>query len=107
MYQQILDAEQLKRSPHWGAVRNAHLKKQPTCQLCGAKTLLNVHHVRPFHLFPHLELEPTNFITLCEGLSVNCHLLIGHCMNWSCYNPNVVRDAKRLHEKIIKRLKAA
>ena len=80
-----------KRSPHWCKVRATHLALFPSCAACGATAHLNVHHVRPFHLHPELELEPTNFITLCMVL--DCHLLVGHGNNFRAYNPDVREDA--------------
>jgi 5-methylcytosine-specific restriction endonuclease McrA len=93
----------MKRSPHWDEARDEHLKRQPTCQVCGRRAFLNVHHIKPFHLSPELELVQENLITLCEGQSVNCHLLFGHLLNWAKYNPNVVEDAAAWRAKIAKR----
>jgi 5-methylcytosine-specific restriction protein A len=79
------------RSPRWPAVAHAHLKAHPACAACGGTDHLQVHHVRPFHLFPKLELDPTNLITLCESgrAGVLCHLHYGHCGDWSASNPGV------------------
>lgn len=82
-----------KRSPHWPACEKAHLKAQPTCQACGSGHSLQVHHMKPFHLYPALELDPTNLLTLCENSVLNCHLKIGHLDNWKNYNASVVSDA--------------
>ena len=81
------------RSPHWPAVRAAHLKLHPTCEVCGTTENLEVHHKQPFHLFPALELDPANLMTLCQSQSHNDHLLFGHCLSWSAYNPYAVEDA--------------
>lgn len=80
------------RSPKWATVREAHLKVNPACRACGQRDKLNVHHIRPFHLFPELELEPTNLVTLCEDgpSNLNCHLVFGHGGNWTWYNPRVL-----------------
>jgi 5-methylcytosine-specific restriction endonuclease McrA len=86
------------RSPHWPAVEHAHLKEQPVCACCGSDKKLNVHHKKPFHLFPELELEPTNLITLC--MDKECHLLLGHGDNFKDYNPNVEEDVKRVHDNM-------
>ena len=80
-----------KRSGHWTKVRATFLMTNPSCAACGEIKHLNVHHVRPFHLHPDLELDPTNFITLC--MSLDCHLLVGHGGNFRAYNPDVVADA--------------
>lgn len=68
------------------------------------KTKLNVHHIRPFHLYPELELVEDNFITLCENPGFNCHFVIGHCMFWTAWNPTVVLDAHNLNQKIANRI---
>ena len=81
------------RSPHWPSVRAAHLKLQPTCQVCTTAEHLNVHHCLPFHLHPDLELLDSNLLTLCESAAHNCHLIFGHGLLWAAYNPNVRRDA--------------
>lgn len=81
-----------KRSPKWSAVRKAHLLTQPACAACGKKTNLEVHHVQPFHLFPQLELVPENLMTLCESPTHNCHLLFGHALLWTLWNPRARED---------------
>lgn len=82
------------RSKLWPAVRKNWLKKQPLCQVCSRTTKLEVHHIIPFHIQPELELDPTNFITLCENESACCHYIVGHCaLSWLKYDPNVIHDA--------------
>lgn len=83
---------QMPRSPHWGSARKAFLDTHPTCEACGSNKDLNVHHEKPFHKFPKLELEPSNFITLCEGAG-NCHFIFGHLKSWLSFNENVREDA--------------
>lgn len=87
------------RSPRWPAVRGAHLKRNPTCAACGTKDKLEVHHIHPFHLFPNLELDPSNLLTLCET-GGNCHLMIGHLKHFKSYNIAVRKDAEALLQKI-------
>lgn len=81
------------RSPRWWNVREKHLRSEPWCRFCGGTLKLEVHHVKPFHLFPHLELDPTNLITLCEAKGLNCHLMRGHLGNWHQWNPNIREQA--------------
>lgn len=81
------------RSPHWPAARAAHLRAEPACRACGGTAHLEVHHVRPFHLFPLLELDPANLVTLCESPGHNCHLTFGHCYSWDAWNLYVREDA--------------
>lgn len=80
------------RSGHWPTVRNQHLEKNPTCAVCGGEDNLQVHHIKPYHLHPELELDPNNLLTLCEPssiLHINCHLVWGHLGNWKSFNPMV------------------
>lgn len=94
-----------KRSDKWPKVRQEHLKKKPTCAVCGGKTTLEVHHKVPFHTKPDLELDPNNLITLCESKKngVTCHLWFGHLGNYKCINPEVDYDTKRWNDKLKKR----
>lgn len=90
------------RSSKWGEVRKNHLKENPYCIVCGGTRKLEVHHIKPFHLYPELELEPSNLVTLCEDASygIICHLFIGHMGSYRFQNPNVLEDAKKIREKI-------
>lgn len=90
------------RSGHWPTVRKQHLAAHPYCAVCGGSVKLEVHHIRPFHLHPSLELDPTNFITLCEANKggVNCHLLFGHLGNFKSFNTGVLDDAAAWLHKI-------
>jgi len=89
------------RNPKWKKLRDAHLKKEYWCKYCGNLSNLEVHHVKPFHLYPQLELDPSNLITLCESftcskgtLSNQCHLIQGHLGKWININPNIRKIAK-------------
>ena len=84
------------RSPHWPAARRAWLKQYPTCAACGTAKSVQVHHKQPFHLYPARELDPTNFITLCECSPYEDHLEVGHKGNWKLFNADVVAEAARL-----------
>ena len=107
----LVDAAQVKhplgtaRSGHWPTVRKHHLEMHPTCALCGGTAKLEVHHIRPFHLHPDLELDPSNLVTLCEANKdgVNCHLLFGHLGNFKSFNVDVLEDAKQWLKKIANR----
>lgn len=83
-----------KRSSHWPKVEHEHVKLHPACAGCGF-THVEVHHVKPFHLFPELELDETNLITLCRSGN-NCHLLIGHGDDFNYYNLAIREDANEL-----------
>ena len=92
----------VKRSDHWPAARAAHLNGAPTCAVCGGAKNLEVHHIHPFHLHPELELDQSNFVTLCEEDidGVNCHLLFGHLGNFKSFNVDVLADAAHWLAKI-------
>lgn len=87
------------RSPQWARVRREHLTRHPLCAVCGEKKGLEVHHVRPFHLFPALELDPGNLITLCD----DHHLFFGHLGSFRSYNETVGTDAEYWITKLAKR----
>ncbi len=82
----------LDRDPKWDKLRNTIVDKHPFCSACGCadRKQLIVHHIKPFHLFPKLELVEKNCIVLCERKAFNCHWIFGHCgHSWKHYNPNV------------------
>ena len=83
-----------KRSSKWPGVEHAHLKQFPTCAACGSAKHVQVHHMRPFHLHPELELDPNNLISLC--MDNDCHIYIGHGDDFKAYNPNVKEDAAKV-----------
>jgi 5-methylcytosine-specific restriction protein A len=95
-----LERAGIHRSPLWPRVRLAKLREQPACAATGIKTELEVHHIRPFHLHPELELDPSNLIVLTEHASFNAHFWIGHLGDWRSFNVDVIADAARLLEKI-------
>lgn len=87
------------RSSKWPAVREEWIIEHPECAACGSREMLNVHHIKPFHLHPELELDRGNLITLCR----EHHYRIGHDKdglgtkykpNWSDFNPMVVEDCR-------------
>ncbi len=91
-----------KRSPQWPTTRANYIKKFPTCAVCGGSKNVEVHHKKPFHLYPELELVEANLISLCESGAngITCHLFVGHLGNYKTYNPMVERDAKIWRNKI-------
>lgn len=82
------------RSPEWPALERRWLDLHPRCAACGCVTHLQVHHIRPVHLFPELELDPTNLVTLCMN-EQECHLRIGHGGNFRYWVPGVELLAAR------------
>jgi 5-methylcytosine-specific restriction protein A len=82
------------RSSGWAKVEHEFLKVHGECAACGGSEALQVHHVKPFHLHPELELDPENLITLCMSGDLDCHLHLGHGGYFKCYNPNVREDCE-------------
>jgi len=80
---QTLNPRDLK----WNKFRIEFIKKNPFCSICKGKTSLQVHHIKPFHIWPELELDINNLIVLCEEKGLNCHLRFGHLNDWVSYNP--------------------
>lgn len=91
----LLRGSRAKRSRQWPKVRREHLKQHPACAACGSTRSIEVHHKEPFHIFPALELDPANLISLCDGglLRGKDHFSIGHLGSWKRYNINVETDA--------------
>lgn len=85
------------RSPKWSSVRKKHLNNNTVCAVCGRTKKLEVHHIRPVHLFPDLELDPSNLITLCAD---PCHLMFGHLMDFKSWNKDIVKDSIDFLKKI-------
>lgn len=90
------------RSSKWPKVRDAFLRLNPSCSVCGCTSKLEVHHIIPFHIAPARELDPTNLITLCESKKYgsNCHLLFGHLGDYKKFNPDIEKDARIWAKKI-------
>lgn len=86
-----------KRAIGWPKVREEHLKQHPECAACGSTKGLQVHHIKPFHKFPELELDPDNLITLCNK---SCHLYFGHLKYYKSWNVDVRIDAENFYNKV-------
>lgn len=91
---------EVSRSGKWPFLRRRWLEIQPLCQSCGKNTKIQVHHIHPVHLYPELELDDTNLITLCENPVFNCHFAIGHCLNWLAWNSDVINDTTMIANSI-------
>lgn len=89
-----------RRSSGWSKVRKKHLKQFPTCAACGANKKLEVHHIKPVHQHPELELDEKNLITLCAD---PCHIIFGHLKNWKSWNTEVISDCDTYLNKIKER----
>lgn len=95
------------RSPQWARVAKEHRLREPACVACGYKgKKLQVHHIKPFHLHPQLELDPHNLITLCEAKGRDHHLLLGHLDAWDSYNEHIRDDVKHFYRKTAAQIRA-
>ena len=81
-----------KRSKQWRKLEKETLKGK-CCAACGGNKHLQVHHIKPFHLYPELELDRNNLIVLCMGFN-ECHVRLGHGGNYKAYSLTVAEDAK-------------
>ena len=86
-----------RRSGKWPALRRAHLKAHPKCEVCGTTKRVSVHHILPVNVSPAMELEVTNLISLCEHNEH--HLTFGHLGNWKSRNPDVEIDVAEWSKK--------
>lgn len=87
------------RDPRWPVYRYLHLQHEPACRACGSRLFREVHHIKPFHEFPELELVDGNMVTLCRVPLRNCHFNIGHHRDWSKSNPDVLHEADEAYAR--------
>jgi hypothetical protein len=86
--------DRVLRSPHWDKLRGEVIKERGSkCEVSGATTDLEAHHIIPFHFCvilgrPELELEKKNLIILSRG-PVDIHLLLGHFDNFGSFNKDI------------------
>ncbi|WP_220197000.1 HNH endonuclease [Ktedonospora formicarum] len=96
-----------ERSGEWSRVQDEHLLREPACRACGYKgKKVQVHHIKPFHLHPELELDPSNLITLCQVRGKHHHMLLGHLNLWASYNAEIEHDVKHFYGKSARQIKA-
>lgn len=87
------------RSSQWPAFKTEYAKTHlPVCAVCGGTADLNLHHLKPFHVFPQLELDPTNVLWLCNAKQ--CHIRIGHLGNFQSINPAGKEDISIWRDKM-------
>lgn len=89
-----------RRHHLWRSCRDNFVKNKK-CSVCCSSKDLEVHHKKPVHDYPELELDEKNLVVLCS----RCHFCIGHLYNYSMYNDDI--DNAILYFKLlIKRAKA-
>ena len=86
------------RASDWSTWRKQHVKDR--CDFCGTKgtvlSPLELHHVLPFHLFPHLEKDKNNVVTGCR----KCHLEFFHLGSFKSYNKDIKEDIIHWQDKV-------
>lgn len=94
-----------RRSSQWPRLRREVITSVGKCELCGGRKSLVPHHIKPFHLFPELELERDNLVVLCEAerFGINCHLFAGHIGDFKAYNPVVLATVAQMREMLLAR----
>lgn len=80
----------------WRKVRNSFVSAHAKCACCGIEKKLEVHHIRPWHIFPALRYSFDNLITLCR----ECHFRFGHGRNWKFWNPEICELSKTLQTNL-------
>jgi 5-methylcytosine-specific restriction protein A len=91
---------EVQRSTRWASVRDAFLEVHNECAVCGGGRFLEVHHIKPYHLFPEKELDIGNLIVLCDSPARRCHFVFGHLMDWRCYDPQIRNTARMMRGMI-------
>ncbi len=77
----------------WQRTRREFLRKVgKKCACCGGTKKIEVHHMKPRHLFPELALVENNLIALC-GKGKGCHFHIGHLNSYYNYNEEIFKVA--------------
>lgn len=88
------------RSGHWPKVRADFLATHTACEICGCDRGLQVHHVKAFHLYPELELEPKNFVVLCGPEGHGCHFSFGHLFDYKLSNAHIRDDIAYFKKRV-------
>ena len=98
IYESIAPLLSIARDKRWAKESRQFLADNPHCVVCGTTDYCVVHHVKPFHLFPELEMDWRYWRTVCETPSHNDHFAVGHLFNWSRYNQEFDELAKRIKD---------
>jgi hypothetical protein len=87
----VLEAQ---REKNWQTASKQCKQKTPYCQVCKAKTNLEAHDVKPYHLIkPEIRAKMTvaQWLKNMRTLNHDCHMGLGHCEDPECmlYNPHI------------------
>jgi 5-methylcytosine-specific restriction endonuclease McrA len=72
--------------------KKEYLTGHGECAVCGNRKYLEVHHVKPVHIYPELSCSLENFIVLCDAKNNSCHRWIGHFGNYSSKWNDKIRE---------------
>lgn len=97
-YESIAPMFSKPRDKRWAKESKQYLADNPHCVVCGTSDYCVVHHLKPFHLFPELEMCPMYWRTVCETPSHNDHFAVGHLFNWTNYNESFDDLSKRFRD---------
>lgn len=94
-----------KRHSGWGPASHLYVLRYPSCYVCGrlvwkglkAVCPYSIHHALPFHLYPELEMDEANWVTVCEYRSFNCHFVAGHLLDWRSWNADIRKQGPVIH----------
>lgn len=81
--------------PQWHRESRLWLVDHPCAVTGETGDGVEVHHIRPYHLFPELEMDPANWIALRR----DWHFYLGHFGDWVLWNPDVAQDAARIRAR--------
>jgi hypothetical protein len=98
------------RSPHF-AVEEKHARNEnPTCVITGVDRFTQWHHsIIPFHFARYfgrweLEFSRRNLVFLLQKPGNEFHRVLGHCLFFQSFNPNLMEDIKRFKRSSIGRI---
>lgn len=71
----IYDANmKIRQSPQYRRFKLKVLERDNrTCQMCGDKNKIHVHHIKPFASFPNLRFDVNNGLSLCQPCHIKVH----------------------------------
>ncbi len=89
--------KRLTRSSKWPSFIKKIKKEVGRCAVCAKRKGLEGHHIRPFHIYPDLELNPDNITILCR----RHHFILGHLEYWKSYNPQMAETISYFRSLLI------
>jgi len=69
-------------------------KRGEKCEICGAKNNLEVHHIKPWNMYPRDRYKVRNGMVLCKKHHVELHATIGNKYQLPLHR-DTIRNMKR------------